>query len=99
MKQVTTYACEKCGETFVDRQTAEGHESTCLSLAVGQRVAFMFELCPCEGRITALNPPKTTSGKPTVDLETDTVITDVDQWHDGKHVWVTRDNIVRILSC
>ena len=94
MKQSTVFSCEKCGKPFSDEGKAQEHEKKCLPLEVGQRVKFLFELFSVEGRITGLGQ---CGDEPTVDLETDMEITDVDHLHDGKHVWVTRDNVLSVI--
>lgn len=94
MKRSTVFSCEKCDKPFKAESEAKKHEEECLSLEVGQRVKFFFELMNVEGRITGL---KLDDDEPIVELETDIEITDVDQLHDGKHVWVTRDNVLSVL--
>lgn len=94
MKQSTVFNCEKCGKSFNDEVEAKKHEQGCLSLQVGQNVRFLFGLISTEGRITGL---KQVEDEPIVELETEMEITDVDYLHDGRHVWVTRDNIFSVL--
>lgn len=61
---------------------------------------FNFSLLPYEGRVTAIHPPLRLGQPPTVELETDEAITDIDwsQAQDGRHVWVERDAILEKLS-
>jgi hypothetical protein len=100
MNKSEVFSCEKCGEVFSQATLAEGHEKKCLPLEIGQRVKFLYGLVMCEGRITALHPPQLlgVGAKATVDLETDVPATDADFLHDGKHVWVERDNVLEVLS-
>lgn len=98
MKSSTTYRCEKCGFMSADADEILLHEPACLPLEIGQTVKFEFNLVTETGRVTGLQPPKTIGQQATVDLETDSEITDVDMLHDGKHVWVERNCVTEILK-
>lgn len=97
MKKFEVFACEKCGWASNQAEPVEEHEKKCLSLVVGQKVKFRFELLSFEGRITALNAPDHFGAKAMVDIETEDEITEVDQLHDGRHIWVERDQVKKIL--
>ncbi|QQG42552.1 MAG: hypothetical protein HYW15_03560 [Candidatus Giovannonibacteria bacterium] len=97
MKKFYVFYCEICGESSKDSKLIKKHEKYCIPLKIGQRVKFIFGLISCEGRITGLKPPLHFGAKATVDLETDVEVTDVDYLHDGKHVWVERDQISEVL--
>ncbi|HEY4497725.1 MAG TPA: hypothetical protein VJC20_03175 [Candidatus Paceibacterota bacterium] len=98
MRKHEVFSCKTCGEFFESKRLTKDHENKCLPLKVGQKVRFDFGLLPCEGRITVLHPPRNAAAKPTVHLETDIEVTDVDVLHDGKHVWVERDQVCEILA-
>lgn len=98
MKKFYVFSCETCGESSNQSNTIKEHEKHCIPLKVGQRVKFIFGLILCEGRITDLKPPPHLGAKATVDLEADVEIADVDLLHDGKHVWVERNQISEVIS-
>lgn len=91
------FLCEKCGKAFGNTEGVLEHEKKCLDLRVGQKVKFLFMMTHCEGHITALHEPAILGAEPTVDLESEYEITDVDIFHDGKHVFVTRENVLEII--
>jgi len=98
VKKSEIFSCGKCGHVFEKEKPAEEHEEKCLTLAVGQKVKFLYGLLTCEGRITGLHPPKHLGDLPTVDLETEEEIDEVDQTHDGRHARVGRSEVCEVLS-